>query len=79
VSTQLDQPASQGPVGGVGGAGSWAGVPGKQRGLADAGGNHIRAHACEPEGCGVSATLVTYCLCQPKRRMGCGCLGLCLK
>ena len=55
-----------------------AAVLGGQRGRASTQGICKRACACEPGECPVCAALVTFCLCQPRRRRGLGCLPLCL-
>ena len=64
ANSELDRPASRGPVGRVRGAGVRAGVPGGQRVRAGAGG--IVEGAGAGGECGVCAAAGTFCLCQPK-------------
>lgn len=70
--------ANRGPVGWVRCSGTQAGLQGEQRDCADAQGIHKYVCAYEPRECVVCLPpLVTFGLCQPKRRRGLGCLCLC--
>jgi len=74
ASIELDQLASQGPVGQVRGPRIGAGVLGGQRDHDGTWDIHEHVCACEPGECHVDVpALVTFCLCQPMRRRGLGC------